>query len=75
MTDTLFCPACGVGLTLSPEIERFQRICAVVDAAREINEQAVKTEGKFEGKVTVILNFGKLDTALRALDDGDASQE
>ncbi len=67
-----FCPACGAGLTLSPEIERFQRICAVVDAAREINEQAVKTEGEYEGNITVVLNFGKLHNALRALDDGDA---
>ncbi len=70
----LHCPACGAGLTLNPEIEKFQRICAVVDAAREINAQAV-TEGEFDGKIAVVLNFGKLDTALRALDNVDASQE
>ena len=74
MTDKMFCPSCGAGLAVTPDIKRFQLICAVVDAAREMNVQAV-TEGEYDGKIAVVLNFGKLDTALRALDDVDASQE
>ena len=44
----------------------------VVNAARELSNQAEQAGETYQGKVTIVLNFNRLDNALKALDNSDA---